>query len=144
MEYTVTVDSDSVSELVRQSLADSLCVVASTHEVDYEGKALINSLLIVHEYYSTAAQHAELLDELQDDLQEFDVGLDFDTTDGDDFEIIEDEDSVTITLDGDSKTLEHLASKGMEYLILRQMFNNPSTDDLFRWIESGKALDQKE
>lgn len=146
MTYTVEVDEDQMSELTRINLAESLERVLALGDDDEHTRALVASLVIVHEYYSTVEQHQQLIEELNDDLLAFDNRLiddimaDKNSDDGFDVvDIIEHEDgSATINVDVDSEMLNQLASKGIEYTILQEMLGHPSMDEILRWIERGK------
>lgn len=143
MEYTVKVDEDSVSELVRQSLADSLGMVLRD-EADHETKVLSTCLILAHEYYATAEQHAEMVAELQDDINEFDERYNQAYIDPL-IELQDEEDGgMTINIDADNAMVQRFAEQGVEYMLLQEMFGRPSMDDLIRWIEAGKALEEKE
>lgn len=139
MPYMTEIDDDAAAELTRLNLADSLGRVLGMGDDDEQGRALIASLIITHEYYSTVIQHEQLMEELKDDIAEFNEAIKpqeqnklmVDITDHDDG-------SATITIDTDVETMSHLASKGIEYMILRELLGNPSVDDLIRWVERGK------
>lgn len=143
MEYTVKVDGDSVSELVRQSLADSLSMVLRD-EADHETKVLSTCLILAHEYYSTEEQHTQMLVELQGDIDEFDER--YNQAHIDPLIDLQDEEDggLTINIDADEAMVQRFAEQGIEYLLLQEMFGRPSMDDLIRWIEAGKAIDVKE
>lgn len=74
MDYTVKVDDDQVSELVRMSLAESLEMkLRGGDKDDNHERAMIASLILTHEYYSTAEQHEQLMSELMDDMLSSDL-----------------------------------------------------------------------
>lgn len=147
MPYMIQIDEDEAAELTRVNLAESLERVLRIGDDDEEGRALVAALVIVHEYYSTAAQHQALIGMLKDDLQEFDDRLieDIMNAQGEathgvkNVDVTEHDDgTATISVDLDEQGLNLMATKGIEYAILQEMLGNPSMEDLLRWVERGK------
>ena len=147
MPYTVQIDDDEAAELTRVNIAESLERVLRIGDDDEEGRALVAALVIVHEYYSTAVQHQALIEELKDDLREFDDRLieDIMNAQGEvahgvkNVDVTEHDDgTATISVDLDDQMRDLMAAKGIEYAILQEMLGNPSMDDLLRWVERGK------
>lgn len=139
MDYTVKVDDDAASELTRENIADSLERVLRIGDDDEHGRALIASLIIVHEYYSTVEQHAQLMEELKDDIMEFNDVLVEQERYQPVADVVDHSDgSAMITVDVDAVTANRLASKGIEYAILQEILGHPSTEDIIRWVERGK------
>lgn len=144
MEYTVPVDSDAVSELVRQSLEESIDLNVRSGDESIEGSALLISLVVAHEYYSTHEQHQALLAEYGSDVDatvtlvenHLEYGIH-------NVETSENEDgSLTFSFDASDEEIQQLASKGAEYAVLMAVLGNPSSDDLIRWVERGKRAEQ--
>lgn len=139
MDYTVKVDDDAAAELTRENLADSLERVLCMGDDDEQGRALVAALIIVHEYYSTVEQHAQLMEELKDDIMEFNNLLIEHEGHRPLVDVVDHSDgSATITIDVDHVTANRLASKGIEYTILQEMLGHPSIEDIIRWVERGK------
>lgn len=143
MAYMVEIDEDEAAELTRVNLAETLERALRISDDDEEGRALVAALVIVHEYYSTADQHQALIDELKDDLQQFDDRLVEDIMDVaygvKNVDVTEHDDgTATISVDLDDQMMSYMASKGVEYTILQEMLGNPSMSDLLRWVERGK------
>lgn len=139
MAYTTEISDDAAAELTRLNLADSLERVLRMGDDDERGRALIASLILVHEYYSTVEQHAQLMEELKDDIMEFNDALVEQEQRRPVVDVVDHSDgSATVTVDVDAVTANRLASKGIEYTILQEMLGHPSLGDILRWVERGK------
>ena len=152
MDYTVTVNEDDVSEIVRLSLEEMLSInLASGDDSEYT-TALIAAMVVVHDYYSTKEQHEALLEAHSEELSRYDSFVEdwFDrhsdivrksgvsnlsVTD-------EDDGSATVSFDADIETINRLASKGVEYCVLREMLGGASASDILRWAVTGKKSEQ--
>ena len=149
MEYTVPVDSDAVSELVRQSLEESIDLNVRSGDESIEGSALLISLVVTHKYYSTHEQHQALLAEYGSDvdatvtLVEKHLEYDDQAEGVHNIETSENEDgSLTFSFDASDEEIQQLASKGAEYAVLMAVLGDPSPGDLIRWVERGKHAEQ--
>ena len=148
MNYTVTVNEDDISEIVRLSLEEVLSInLLSGDDTEYT-TALVAAMVIVHEYYSTASQHEDLLAEYDEEFSRYntyvkDLFSDKPVTSQEDsvsnISVINEEDgSATISFDADLSTINMLAAKGAEYCILQSLLDGASTSDILRWAERGR------
>lgn len=143
MVYTVTVGDDEVAELVRQSLEQSIDMNVRSCDGTEEGMALLASMMLVHQYYSTKDQHDAIMGEYGTDIERVMRQM-VGTVEGEDsnsFDVdtIENEDgSLTISFDASDAEIHALASKGVEYNLLLSIFGNPDPEQLIRWVERGK------
>lgn len=139
MDYQIPVDADTVSELVRSSLEEMLDINLHSGEDDEYTRALIASMMIVLEYYSTKEQYEEFLYEQEETIRAFNDLLSAASRGINNVETVEESDgSLTISFNADDETRDQLAAKGVEYSVLRGILDYPSLDDLIRWAQRGK------
>lgn len=139
MDYQIPVDADTVSELVRSSLEEMLDINLHSGEDDEYTRALIASMMIVLEYYSTKEQYEEFLYEQEEQIRAFNDLLSSPSRGINKVETVEESDgSLTISFNADDETRDQLAAKGVEYSVLRGILDYPSLDDLIRWAQRGK------
>lgn len=139
MDYQIPVDADTVSELVRSSLEEMLDINLHSGEDDEYTRALIASMMIVLEYYSTKEQYEEFLYEQEEQIRAFNDLLSSPSRGINNVETVEESDgSLTISFNADDATRDQLAAKGVEYSVLRGILDYPSLDDLIRWAQRGK------
>jgi len=137
MEYTVPVDDDTVSEIVRKSLQEMIDINLRDGDDDLENRALIASMMIVLEYYSTKDQYESFVEEMRDELIDFTSYVEQDISD---IETENDDDgSLIINMNVTDDVANRLASLGVEFLIMKEALGATSTDQLLAWAEAGKG-----
>lgn len=145
MTYTLELDDDTISEITRQSLEESVIhkaedVKANNYDNDEELQTLLFLLGSLH-YYSTKEQYEsfcakhQVLDIVRDLEKEIKSAekqsMNVTTEENDDG-------SLTINLDANDEMINRLASNGLEYSIIKGILNTQDASDILMWAERGK------
>lgn len=149
MDYTIELDNDTISEIVRKSIEEMFEInIRDVSDSDIEGQSLLAAMFILHRYYSTVEQHGEFVSEFAQEILELHDLINNDLTVIEDFdqtddvwnvETVEDVDgSLVITLDASPAAVDRLAGKGIEYSVILGALGDPTSEQLLRWAERGK------
>lgn len=130
----IEIDYDMINEIVVKDLQE---VIHLTLKETFEfcNNDLVDSALKVLEHYMTKNEYDDYIRVLGYKPMNH----------GDDDGVIKihsveenDDGSANVTFDIPSKDVAAFTSQGINYVLLKSIFDNPSDDDLIRWIKRGQ------
>lgn len=129
----IEIDYDMVNKIVVEDLKNAIrMTLDNPYELYFDTQKaydLVDSMLITLEYFMLVDEFDAFVASLPEkEVSEITVT-----------DIIENDDgSANVTFDIPSKDVAAFTGQGINYVLLKSIFDNPSDNDLIRWIKRGQ------